>query len=521
VAEDLQNVIRHLVRELYRPFDQASELVRCFGTAVMTVTGSPRVEITVQPSTEVPDLHLLLGDGEPAEVSPWAATFPIRYQQFELGRLAIAGSPLPLSDASGKACEWAARSLAFHLKRFEVRRLAWERHDREVALIGTSESLAEVDRFLERASLTPLPALLLGSPGSEVERLAFALHLLGPNREEPFVQVNCPTLVCESFAEQALRILRCAHRGTLLLAHLDQMEVRTQHLLCQILEIGPAAWTARQCGRSVTVRLLATADRSAAGSPRQVGICAGLLDRLDFLHLDVEPLRNRKEDIDPLIRHYLGRYACGKVPEISRELRQTLIGYDWPGDVAELSRVVARLAVMAEGETLLPQHLHFHFPEILDQRRLHLDPPSRRPEGGRAPRPDRSPPVQKEEEPLPHLAAYRPSLQRAIGYIAAHSTARLSLAEVAARAYVSSSHLAHLFQKDLGTTFTRFLSSLRVGRAKRLLLEQPWESITVVAAESGFADLRHFERTFKGVVGCTPKEFRKLSGAPSRSLEMH
>jgi len=122
---------------------------------------------------------------------------------------------------------------------------------------------------------------------------------------------------------------------------------------------------------------------------------------------------------------------------------------------------------------------------------------------------------------MPCLDACHPSLQRAIDYIATHCETRLSLTEVAARAYVSSSHLAHLFQQDLGTTFTRFLSSLRVGRAKRLLLDRPRESITVIAAESGFADLRHFERTFKGAVGCTPKEFRKPPRAQRQSPQMH
>lgn len=516
MAEDLYGLVQHLIQEMYRPFGEAIELVRCFGEAVLAVTGSPRAEITVRSPSKAADLRLSLGEAGPARaVPPRKAVFPICYQRSELGRLAITASALPLSSAGAKACEWITKSLVYHLKRLEVDRIARERHGREVSLVGTSEPLSRIDFFLERASQTSLPALLLGSSGSEVERIALALHLLGPTPEEAFVQVNCATLECASFEQQVLGLLHRANGGTLLLAHLDQMDLRSQRLLCEVLEVGPAVWSARQCGQSVTVRLLATANRDFGGGTRHRDFCAGLFEQLDFLRLEIEPLRNRKEDISPLIEYYLRRYACGEVPEISREFLQVCIDYDWPGDVSELSRVVARLAVMVEDERLLPQHLHLYAPQLLEKQ---PDTTSPRPAGEELPRAQAH---FTEGALLSHPDVCHPSLQRAIDYIATHCETRLSLAEVAARSYVSSSHLAHLFQQDLGTTFTRFLSSLRVDRAKRLLLDRPWESITVIAAESGFADLRHFERTFKGAVGCTPKEFRRLSGAQRHPPRMH
>ena len=335
---------------------------------------------------------------------------------------------------------------------------------------------------------------------------------MGPAPHGAFVQVNGSTLESEFLERQILKRLRAADRGTLLLAHLDQMDLRSQRLLGQILEIGPAVWAARQGGGPVAVRLLATASQVSPDGAPAANLDCGLVEQLDFLRIEIEPLRNRREDLPPLIEHYLRRYACGTVPEISGEFLQACNDYDWPGDVAELSRVMARLAVMAEGERLLPSHLHSQIPGL----------PETRGASSNAPRP---PDARGRGRPgawairSPGLDACHPSLQRAITYIAAHSAARLSLAQVAARAYVSSSHLAHLFHQDLGTTFTRFLSSLRIDRAQHLLLERPWEAITTIAAESGFADLRHFERTFKGLVGCTPKEFRRISGACGQALE--
>jgi transcriptional regulator with AAA-type ATPase domain len=480
---------------MYRPFDEAAELVRCFGEAALTVTDSAQAEITIRSPAAPADLRVSLGEGQRkarSSRSPRRARFPILYQQAEWGCLVISSPSLLPGDAGAQACEWIAQTLAYHLKRYEVGRLARERHGREASLIGTSEPLSRVDLFLERASQTSLPALILGAPGSEAERIALALHLAGPAREGVFVQASCAMLEGHSFERQLLDLLRSADGGTLLLARLEQMDLRSQHLLGEVLETGPALWTAGRCDQPVAIRLLATASLEIDEMTRRGELCAGLIEQLDYLRLELEPLRHRREDIPPLVQYFLRRHACGAVPEISDEVLQACVEYDWPGDVAELSRVVARLAVMTAGDRVLPQHVRAHAPQILGDRTVVQGSPA---------------------ASLPAAEVSHPTLQRAIDYIAGHPQARLSLSQVAARAYVSSFHLSHLFHQEMGTTFTRFLTSLRVDRAKHLLLEQPRESITTIAAEAGFSDLRHFERTFKGVVGCTPREFRRLAGA--------
>lgn len=87
---------------------------------------------------------------------------------------------------------------------------------------------------------------------------------------------------------------------------------------------------------------------------------------------------------------------------------------------------------------------------------------------------------------------------------------RLRLAEVANHANASVSHLAHLLRQETGMTFTQILTAIRIEHAKRLMRENPWESITSIAGLSGFSELRHFERTFKGIVGLTPRTFRQM-----------
>jgi AraC-like DNA-binding protein len=113
-----------------------------------------------------------------------------------------------------------------------------------------------------------------------------------------------------------------------------------------------------------------------------------------------------------------------------------------------------------------------------------------------------------------------------MGYTYEHFARKLPLAEVAAHAHASVSHLAHLLRQETGMTFTQILTAIRIEHSKRLLRERPWESITTIAGAAGFSELRHFERTFKALVGLTPKGFRRAqaeglsSPAPSFLLPL-
>lgn len=509
MTADFRSSVQHLMREMYRPFDEAAELLCCFGEAALAVTDSPWAEIEIRSTLqEGADLRIELGSGDPRNgkgSSPHRSVFPVGYQKTELGWLAIVRSTSSLGGASAQACQWIAQSLAHHLKRLEVAAVARQRHGREVVLIGTSEPLSQVDLFLERASRTLLPALILGCPGSEAESIALALHLLSEVRSGAFVQVNCATLGAASFKERLSELLRRADGGTLLLAHLEHTDRQAQHLLHEVLEAGPRLWAAGCHGQPASIRLLATATRDLDRMAQRGEFHPGLLERLDYLRLEIEPLRNRREDIRPLVEHNLRRHSWKGAPEICEEVLQACVDYDWPGDVLEVSRVVARLVVMSGEDRVLLRHVRAYAPQILEKR---APASPQNPEPPRA----RSLIEGSSERFFQRLDSCHPALRRAVDHIASHPQVKLSLVEVAASTNVSSSHLAHLFQKDLGTTFTRVLAFLRIDRAKHLLLEQPREAITTIATETGFSDLRHFERTFKGAVGCTPKEFRQLSG---------
>jgi AraC-like DNA-binding protein len=106
------------------------------------------------------------------------------------------------------------------------------------------------------------------------------------------------------------------------------------------------------------------------------------------------------------------------------------------------------------------------------------------------------------------LAGYTPPVARALGYLLGNFHQPIGLGAMAAQAGVSRSHLCRLFRREVGISPHQFLTRVRVERAKSLLAEREWR-VTEVWLESGFADLRTFERAFKRWVGCTPREYRQ------------
>lgn len=495
MTEELCASVRRLIREAYRPFGDAAELLSTFAEVARAATRSCRAAVSLHQASTLPENLRIVCDrsGFPrTSESGLESRFPIVYQEVELGTLSLLpGSTLDSSGA--EVCRLIAKSLAYHLKRYEVRELAQELYGQELGLIGTSPSLWRTDRFVERASLDSLPSLILGESGSEAGAVALALHLASPSRERPFVCVNCAAFENDGFERQWRSRTRRASGGTLLLNRIEELPRPLQHRLCEILESGPA---------SRGFRLVATAPLAIDELASHGDFYRPLLDQIDFLRLEIEPLRNRREDLKPLLEHYLATRSGSATITLSDEVLEVCAAYPWPGNVAEISRIASRLAVMAEDGCVSLQHIERHAPQLLSPPQ---EPPSTR----------RS---IKGPEPLAGgREGFHPSLQRALDHITEHYRDKLSLRDVAASAYVSPSHLEHLFRRELGMTFTRFLTRLRIKHAQSLLLDRPHDAVTLIAGEVGFNDLRHFERTFKSLAGCSPRSFRQHPAKPAQN----
>jgi transcriptional regulator with PAS, ATPase and Fis domain len=241
---------------------------------------------------------------------------------------------------------------------------AWE-------LLGGSAAAEEVRRAIERAANAPFPVLVEGESGSGKELVARALHRRGPRRDRPICTVNCAALpddLVESelfghargaftgaLAERT-GVFEEAHGGTLFLDEIGELSPRAQAKVLRTIQEGEVRRVGENVARRVDVRLVAATNRDLRQEVANGRFRMDLLYRLDVLRIAIPPLRDRRDDIPPLVDH-LWREATGRVGSKATLAVSTvaaLARYDWPGNVRELQNVLAAIAVRAPKRGLVP-----------------------------------------------------------------------------------------------------------------------------------------------------------------------
>jgi DNA-binding NtrC family response regulator len=220
--------------------------------------------------------------------------------------------------------------------------------------IGVSRPLQEVFRLIERAARSPHTVLITGESGTGKELVARALHAASGRAN--FVAANCaafPEALLESElfghekgsftgADQSRTgLFEAAHRGSLFLDEIAELPPALQPKLLRALEHGEIRRVGAAHTRSVDVRLIAATNRKLEDEVRAGRFREDLFWRLNVLHIDMPPLRERTADIPLLVNHYLG----GRT--ISNEAVALLTAYPWPGNVRELRNAIERAITLA------------------------------------------------------------------------------------------------------------------------------------------------------------------------------
>jgi len=209
--------------------------------------------------------------------------------------------------------------------------------------------------------------LVLGETGVGKERLARAIHAEGPRAGGPFLAVNCGALP-ESLLESELfgheegaftgatrahrGYFEMAHRGTLFLDEIGEMPLHVQVKLLRVLEDRRVLRVGGERAISVDVRVMAATNRELEADVVSRRFRSDLYYRLAVVTLTVPPLRERREDVPLLVRHYIEyfRALVGRpVTGVSANAMAALAAYDWPGNVRELINVVERAVLLAPG----------------------------------------------------------------------------------------------------------------------------------------------------------------------------
>jgi formate hydrogenlyase transcriptional activator len=243
------------------------------------------------------------------------------------------------------------------------------RSDRD-AMVGESPALRRVLEQIAQVAPTDSTVLIQGETGTGKELVARAIHERSPRRERPLVRVNCAALPRElveselfghekgaftGATQQRRGRFELAEGGTLFLDEVGELPLEAQAKLLRVLQEREFDRVGGTRSLRTDVRVIAATNRDLQARVAAGGFRADLYYRLNVFPIAVPPLRERREDIPGLVRHFAAKAArrLGRTLEgISPAFVERASAYDWPGNIRELENLVERASIMANGGVL-------------------------------------------------------------------------------------------------------------------------------------------------------------------------
>jgi len=272
-----------------------------------------------------------------------------------------------------------------------ARRLEWLEQEnerltveisQERSLVGEGARMKDVYQFLKRVAPTDSTVLIEGESGTGKELAARALHRNSPRASKPFVAINCsaiPETLLESdlfghergaFTGAALQKkgrLEVADGGVVFLDEIGELAPTLQVKLLRVLQEREFERVGGTHPIKVDIRLIAATNCNLGQAVREGKFRQDLYYRLAVLKITMPTLRDRREDIPMLVRHFVQKHAkrCKVKPRpISPDALACMVNYDWPGNVRELENAIERALVLGSSDMILPEDL----PESLLER---------------------------------------------------------------------------------------------------------------------------------------------------------
>jgi DNA-binding NtrC family response regulator len=244
-------------------------------------------------------------------------------------------------------------------------------------IVGSSPKLQDVLRMVARLKDTRTPVLITGESGTGKELVARAIHFRGPLAKEPFVAVDCgslvPTLIeSELFGYEkgaftgALKskqgLFQAAHGGTLFLDEIGELPLEMQAKLLRVLQEKEVRPVGSNQNVSVDFRIIAATNLDLESAHREGRFRRDLYFRLNVVTVHVPALRERKSDIPALVHWFLESHAPQRRAQVTPAAMKCLLEYDWPGNVRELQNCIERALALGNQEMIdvqdLPASLH-------------------------------------------------------------------------------------------------------------------------------------------------------------------
>jgi two-component system nitrogen regulation response regulator NtrX len=252
----------------------------------------------------------------------------------------------------------------------------------EAELVGVSQAIGQLRTAIERVAPTGSRVLITGPAGSGKEVAARMIHARSRRNDGPFVALNCATLNPARFEEELFGleagndptaqprragVLERAHGGTLLLDEVADMPLETQGKIVRALQEQGFERVGGAVRVKVDVRVIATTNRDLQAEIGAGRFREDLYYRLAVVPLKIPSLRERREDVPALARHFMGRsgeLSGMAARELAEDTLAALQAYDWPGNVRQLRNLIDWLLIMAPGEARDPIRAEMLPPEV-------------------------------------------------------------------------------------------------------------------------------------------------------------
>lgn len=239
-------------------------------------------------------------------------------------------------------------------------------------IVAESRQMKEALRLVNRVAPSDTSVMITGESGVGKELIAQAIHRLSNRSEKPFIDLNCAALQdtlleSELFGHEAgafsgakarkLGLFEIADGGTLFLDEVMEMPMPLQSKLLRALETRSFFRVGGVKKVEIDVRLIAATNRDKEQAVADGIFRNDLMYRINSFEINIAPLRERREDIEPLSRHLLFKLAGANAPEMSPAAIEALSAFDWAGNVRQLRNCLERAILLCDNELITPREL--------------------------------------------------------------------------------------------------------------------------------------------------------------------
>jgi DNA-binding NtrC family response regulator len=217
-----------------------------------------------------------------------------------------------------------------------------------VALVGETAAMQDVYKMIGRLATHDVPALIVGERGTGKELVAATIHDNSDRRDQPFVSIDCAGVTGEALETE----LFAAEVGTLHLASVHALSRTLQARLARALSEGRSRTSTR---KSLGARVIASTDRDLTETVAEDTFSRELYEVLAVVTLRLPPLRDRRDDIAVLVRHFIQRFdeeLDRRIKGVDDQVLRRLQEHPWPGNVGELESVIKRACIVTRSDVI-------------------------------------------------------------------------------------------------------------------------------------------------------------------------